>query len=187
MRFEKQLGGKTMVIKWLKKEKRWDIGIYRDIPKEIKKDYFTCPKCGKDLSRGGEVIHTTMEKITYHQWKNSSIQDLKEIIQRRCNYCFKLVSLLEFPEKVQDYYEMALITPMKKINQALVNARIFTKRKKEIEVGIPKYFQFGVKIGDLGIDIICGQCDKKNKFKIVDETEKIIQCMECGYFNKVIY
>lgn len=167
-------------MKWNKKSQTWHSVLKP--PKKIRKEVFTCPKCGKDVrgkswSKGGD--------ISLEEWQNLSVKKLLDKYTMRCSSCFEETPYSKFPDKARKFFELE-ITKLRGVHSDIANAVVFNRTGRNIEGG-GLSFKLGISSGLKGIEIICGNCGKKNHFKVQNEKDKLLQCLNCGHFNKVIF
>jgi predicted RNA-binding Zn-ribbon protein involved in translation (DUF1610 family) len=171
---------------WNKKKREWDINV-ADLPKDFDLTKFSCPICEKPLSGGEDEFNECTQAISIEDFHNLSLNELKAKIEFRCGSCYEKVPLAKFDKRFQNLYEMTSIEPRKKIYSLIHRASIIHKGEKEFHIGIVKLISLGRKAGDLGIEIVCGSCGNKNSFVSINtkKEDNIIQCLECGYLNKI--
>jgi DNA-directed RNA polymerase subunit RPC12/RpoP len=133
----------------------------------------------------GWSYETNTEDIPHKEWLSSSLEKLLDRAEIRCSSCLRRIPYSAFPEKARNFLEMEL-EQLKRLHVNPANAVVINKTGKSFDVGFMQLLKLAHSPGAKGIEITCGECGAKNQFRVTDEKDSVLQCLECGHFNKVI-
>lgn len=180
-------------ISWDKKEKGWIINLNLPRIRHVLIQQ-RCPLCRK-IIYGIRDGNPNYKDITHQEWIDLPTSEIIKKVQLKCLSCYEYFSLADYnDDELQKVLIMLIIEPLKSVHSTYYNSQLISREKGlDVKVEISKMFNFlvggGLKriLKSSRIDIHCGQCNRKGKFTIIDAKKKILQCMECGYYNKVLF
>lgn len=164
MKFKK----KILSLKWDKRQLIWKYII----PKRFKKNelFFQCPNCKTTASLRMKIGISTDGTYEQEDWF--------------CTKCLKEVDYEKLSNITKNFLKV-IIKDWENIISHPVKMVITNRKGTKIDGKI-------TAIGGLGVQYIgeslikkCGYCGKKNKFRVYSEKDKLEQCINCGFINKI--
>jgi hypothetical protein len=175
----------SSVMKWDKDCRGWLITYTKDAVNSK-----NCPNCK------GVVLDSNKEELSYSERITMDKGYFKGCLNFTCRKCSKQFKLPDFPEVVQDFWLNRVFNEIKNLATHPVPASISDKKARSIEAGVNVGLggKVAVSGGTSAIEVKCGnvKCKKpmftitdKFDFPYLDEENRIVQCFECGYYNKI--
>jgi len=168
-------------IEWNSRYKGWKTKP----PKKIRKNVlFPCPKCDDLNNKARNKFFKNPNRKTTN-WDVIINFDKREVrlTNWACARCGLKLDYEKFPDITKNFLTNLV---MRDLGEVYFNPKLLIlklKSGKEVS-GKALEAEAKIKLEEKSIDLICGNCNKKNKFgDIKSEQPNVIQCLKCGHVN----